>query len=285
MGGGGHQYPDYVSKNNYSLNVSGVSSHNISRRLISLEWSYYEENGAPLSDYWIYDGKEHGLTLTIANVLKKRTPKTLISNFINDGTNEPVKVLGEVYESSGTELRYISYDFVAVNYKAAPYVAQVNGISAALSGNYRLPSLGLSSQWRITKRQLSISWTYDQTNGAPEDGQWTYDKKPHGVWLTIDNIITGDTPTFTGIHHGRFPGGTGVSHFEAVSQEGGVYSADMLFTAVNANSNAYIAELRSCDDGNYSLPASGLSHSWKINPKNSGHKLDIERQRGTANGI
>ena len=28
----GHQYPDYVSKNNYSLNVSGVSSYNISRR-------------------------------------------------------------------------------------------------------------------------------------------------------------------------------------------------------------------------------------------------------------
>ncbi|MFA6866570.1 MAG: InlB B-repeat-containing protein, partial [Clostridia bacterium] len=250
---------------NYTIATSGINTHSINQRQVEFVWTDFEDNGATTDSTWIYDKLAHGRKVNINNILS--IDATAIEfGYSNGGSNTPSKALFTEYDISGTMFREVGYTFTSVDYKSIDYTSGINSITTNPNNNYCLSSVNRYEEWDINKRLLTVSWAYDTTNGAPIGNVWTYDKQEHGVILSIDNIVSGDTPTFSINNTGSNPA-FGDSIFTATSSGTSTYQTTQLFVAVNHSASAYLASLSGVTNNNYQLPTAGLTKDWIINQK------------------
>ncbi|MBQ9145542.1 MAG: hypothetical protein IJX70_03665, partial [Clostridia bacterium] len=252
----GHAYPGEVKAANYTVASSGVNNFAIAQRTLSFSWGYTAGGNA---GSWIYDAAGHGVVLTVGNLLSVDSGLTLSTT---QTCNAPVRSLGGESSDGTLTYRSVLYTFLATNYRAEAYTAAVSAIANNPNGNYCLPANNLSGSFRINKRVVTVTWDY--TNGAV-DRAWTYDGASHGVVLTIGNIMSADSLSYTVYTTGNVPQ-NGSSNHTAEASGSSTYSHAITFGAT-AYGVGYVARLDALMNDNYALPDAGLSANWTINKK------------------
>ena len=118
----------------------------------------------------------------------------------------------------------------------------------------------------ITKKALTISWTAWNANGATETlasagGNVTYDKKNHGLTVTVGGVYSGDSITVTFTKSANVTGPATVSVTSGTSNTGTFYASIVGDYAITADAETGVT---GTNGGNYTLPGDNLVGEFHI---------------------
>ena len=214
----------FSNAGSYSLKVDSVDSGNYSLPQDNLEISYEIQKAELTLSGWTWSNEK---------------------DFIGDNTKEGFESL--VYRYSKYKLQNeISDDLgkskdVILNYEenektnVGDYTAKITGLSGDDADNFKLPDEGLTKEWKIIPKVISVEWT--------GGNQFTFNAE----------TISVEASCFTGAKSDE----DGLTYDDGVSLK---YSGNSYRNAGEYTANASVDD----PSGNYTLNTDTTSHNWSI---------------------
>ncbi|MDE6303100.1 MAG: hypothetical protein K2M36_05900, partial [Clostridia bacterium] len=216
----------------------------ITKRTLQFIYEEYHEG----EKSYVYDGKNHGYTLVVGNIVDGESIDLVFS-----GSNLNIPSPQTITFRSDSEKPLNSiliYGNEATSYSITNFSLADTAGTEYKSSNYELPEGGTNKSWTIQKKVITVEWhntelTYRASVYNPTNG---------GVYATVTNSVEGDTFT---LNYGGQSSATNQGEYTVTIEDlmGGAYA-------------------------NYTIDGT-LSTTWKINAK----KLSDFNWEGVGSGF
>ena len=241
----------------------------ITKRTLELIYIEYHESG----NSYVYDGKNHGYTLTVGNIVDGESI-TLLFSGSNINITSPYTFSSEIPLNS-----VIIYGKEAAAYSISNFSladATVDGTTYA-SSNYELPEGGANKSWTIQKKVITVEWhntelTYRASVYNPTNG---------GVYATVTNSVDGDTFT---LNYGGQSSATNKGEYTVSIEDltGGAYAN---YTIDGTLSTTWTIKAKELSDFNWTGVGSGFSEppTLSVTYNGANHSINATPTAGAEN--